>query len=680
VIRLPGAFPPVPEPIRRRFAAEGERWDQDIARWWRTTTSAFNDFGRSNADATNAVVAQTEDIILTQDGFTVALEEERTARIDEDEALGRWLISVSAIASSSQNINVQSTAPGSPSLGDLWVDSTDITDPITRYWDGAAWVEQTSFVLAAAVAEERTARVTADGFLEGKYTLTVTAGSVVTGLNITSSTGTGTDISSVVFRATDFKIHNSVTGVTMFDVSGTTVRLGGTLVVNTTGNKVYIGTGNYGNANTSWYVDSTGIFSLKDKLTWDGTTLTITGSITATTGTIGGWTIGATTISANNAVLDSAGQLVLGTSNDVIILSATNATYRAWVGNASAGSAKFSVTKEGVLFANDATIAGTFVASDDPAYPTWQGGTLATRGVFNQRSGGVAPAYAGLGFSTSTLFEANIAAGSYASKTAVTGTDVGLLLNTRYYNGSSWVGGSGITIKNDASVSGTSFASSYIQFSTVNTTAGTSLWRWQSDGVLVVGASIFTMDTNLYRSAANTWTTDDSLVVGGSLTVTGAFSPSSISTGTISGTTITASSGFSGPGSSITALNATQLTSGTVPDARFPATLPAASGVNLTALNATNISSGTLANARLPSAISVTSLATANFEASVGSAVDVKDVNFRVYSGATQNARIDYTTGFYYVQGNQVVGARGTKGAATITEVVALLDAWGAWA
>jgi plastocyanin len=56
---------------------------------------------------------------------------------------------------------------------------------------------------------------------------------------------------------------------------------------------------------------------------------------------------------------------------------------------------------------------------------------------------------------------------------------------------------------------------------------------------------------------------------------------------------------FSGNGSLITALNATQLTSGTVPDARFPATLPASSGVNLTALNATQLTSGTVPVLRL---------------------------------------------------------------------------------
>ena len=61
--------------------------------------------------------------------------------------------------------------------------------------------------------------------------------------------------------------------------------------------------------------------------------------------------------------------------------------------------------------------------------------------------------------------------------------------------------------------------------------------------------------------------------------------------------------GFSGAGSSLTGLNATQLTSGTVPGARFPATLPAVSGVNLTALNATQLTSGTVPGARFPATL-----------------------------------------------------------------------------
>lgn len=52
-------------------------------------------------------------------------------------------------------------------------------------------------------------------------------------------------------------------------------------------------------------------------------------------------------------------------------------------------------------------------------------------------------------------------------------------------------------------------------------------------------------------------------------------------------------------GSNLTALNASNLGSGTVPDARFPATLPALNGSNLTALNASNLASGTVPVARL---------------------------------------------------------------------------------
>jgi hypothetical protein len=50
-------------------------------------------------------------------------------------------------------------------------------------------------------------------------------------------------------------------------------------------------------------------------------------------------------------------------------------------------------------------------------------------------------------------------------------------------------------------------------------------------------------------------------------------------------TGVTTSTSFDGSGASLTSLNATQLASGTVPDARFPATLPALDGSALTNLN-----------------------------------------------------------------------------------------------
>jgi len=65
-----------------------------------------------------------------------------------------------------------------------------------------------------------------------------------------------------------------------------------------------------------------------------------------------------------------------------------------------------------------------------------------------------------------------------------------------------------------------------------------------------------------------------------------------------SGTFTATGPGFIGPGPGITAINAANLSSGTLPGARFPATLPAVSGANLTSLNAGNISAGTLPLAR----------------------------------------------------------------------------------
>ena len=76
-----------------------------------------------------------------------------------------------------------------------------------------------------------------------------------------------------------------------------------------------------------------------------------------------------------------------------------------------------------------------------------------------------------------------------------------------------------------------------------------------------------------------------------------------VSSASISDAGLLTATSFSGAGALITALNATELTSGTVPDARFPATLPAASGVNLTALNATQLTSGTVPDARFPATL-----------------------------------------------------------------------------
>lgn len=128
---------------------------------------------------------------------------------------------------------------------------------------------------------------------------------------------------------------------------------------------------------------------------------------------------------------------------------------------------------------------------------------------------------------------------------------------------------------------------------TLTTSAGVSVWS-QDNVVNITATNIVNADIS--ASAAIAWTKISK--TGSSLADLTTRSAAALSSGTLPDArfpaTLPAASGVN-----LTALNATNLASGTVPDARFPATLPAASGVNLTALNATNLASGTVAQARL---------------------------------------------------------------------------------
>lgn len=117
-------------------------------------------------------------------------------------------------------------------------------------------------------------------------------------------------------------------------------------------------------------------------------------------------------------------------------------------------------------------------------------------------------------------------------------------------------------------------------------------------------------------------------------------------------------------GANLTALNATNLASGTVPDARFPATLPAISGANLTNLNGTNIASGTVADARLSANVPLID-AQNNFSGLVDSARSQVATNTSTGTSAYQTirARNDATRETYiYRTGSNFSGSFATGG------------------
>ena len=111
---------------------------------------------------------------------------------------------------------------------------------------------------------------------------------------------------------------------------------------------------------------------------------------------------------------------------------------------------------------------------------------------------------------------------------------------------------------------------------------GTAVTPGASDPQLLVLGDVNI--TGITTITGNTTITGDTTIGSGvTLTNTGNASYSGVVTATT----------FDGD------IDATNLTTGIIPDARFPATLPAISGAALTSLNGSNISSGTIAAARV---------------------------------------------------------------------------------
>lgn len=136
-------------------------------------------------------------------------------------------------------------------------------------------------------------------------------------------------------------LQNNATGKSLGLTGGS---VGGVTIAS---NKIYVGTGTWGNSNTGFYVDNTGQMSLKDKLTWDGTTLSITGNIVITGGSTK-TAIDDAAAAASSAA--SAASTAQGTANSAASAASTAQTTAD--GKLSPGSAASDVNN------NTTTISG----------------------------------------------------------------------------------------------------------------------------------------------------------------------------------------------------------------------------------------------------------------------------------------------------------------------------------
>ena len=163
-------------------------YQQDLQGWWNTVQERMSDLQTKE----DTRVFSLKKTINTATGeLMAAIEEERTVRVSEDQALATDITSVESSLT---------TAIG---------------------------------VVSSSVSTEATARATADGYLAGSYVLRVAAGNRVAGMAITAiEDPLGWDTTSEIsFLADSFKIYNGTTDVAPFQVVSGQVRITGALVL-----------------------------------------------------------------------------------------------------------------------------------------------------------------------------------------------------------------------------------------------------------------------------------------------------------------------------------------------------------------------------------------------------------------------------------------------------------------
>ena len=164
---------------------------------------------------------------------------------------------------------------------------------------------------------------------------------------------------------------------------------GNTVIANNS--KIFLGTGVYNNTNTPFYVDDDSQFSLGNKLTWDGSNLTVSGNINIT----GGNTL--TLINEAQSDADAAYSAALSAS--ALVLTAQNtadAAYATANTKITAGEIQVSIDNGTTIISGDRITTGTINAnlinagtlSGDRVTGGTITGSLISTGGFSVDSGG----------------------------------------------------------------------------------------------------------------------------------------------------------------------------------------------------------------------------------------------------------------------------------------------------
>ena len=255
--------------------------------------------------------------------------------------------------------------PVSGSTAGLYLGSTNL-----GYYNGSTWrtYMDNSGLFYLTGSNNGNALLWDGSTLTIKGTIKVSDGTEVTNATVTGATSGSTSLQS------------GNTGKSLGLTGGS---IGGVTIAST---KIYVGTGTWGHSNTGFYVDSTGQFSLKDKLTWNGTTLSVIGDITVGSTLLTEAAILNTSTTAANVGLGNVSNLTPQNQAQTGLISGTTITGGGITlsggGNIKGGQTDYN-TGTGFFLGYHSSAYKFSIGNASTKGITWDGSTLSIGGDVN---------------------------------------------------------------------------------------------------------------------------------------------------------------------------------------------------------------------------------------------------------------------------------------------------------